>query len=269
MNIEHVICELGLDTCEDLKINKISGGQLKRVSVGQELISRPDLLLLDEPTTGLDSSCCCELLDYLKQLAITHQMLILLSIHQPSTKLFMLFDKIYFMSHHGVCIYEGRPQQAHEACEQMGLPCPGDSNPADHLMEIACHDHGSENVESMAKQHAKRYEGAFEEELKRMKPLYVKKPKHHFFFHSKILFHRSWRAICRDPVLMLIRLSGHMLIPLLLAHLFGYTIGQISGCPKPSLKSLEFGEVVDILSRPQELTEEYLKILHNVGYLFG
>jgi len=39
---------------KDLKANKLSGGQLKLLSLGMELIRDPELLILDEPTTGLD-----------------------------------------------------------------------------------------------------------------------------------------------------------------------------------------------------------------------
>jgi len=37
-------------------IRGVSGGERKRTNIGMELIFKPDILFLDEPTTGLDSS---------------------------------------------------------------------------------------------------------------------------------------------------------------------------------------------------------------------
>lgn len=59
--MEDLISLLGLESCADTKIGDeltrgISGGEKKRVNIGIELIQSPNLLFLDEPTTGLDST---------------------------------------------------------------------------------------------------------------------------------------------------------------------------------------------------------------------
>ncbi|CAN1304882.1 Putative white-brown complex homolog protein 30 [Linum perenne] len=59
--IERVIESLGLEAVRDSLVGTIekrgiSGGQRKRVNVGIEMVMEPSLLILDEPTTGLDSS---------------------------------------------------------------------------------------------------------------------------------------------------------------------------------------------------------------------
>src|SRR5204863_8364506 len=52
--IERVLQELALVEHADTPIASLSGGQRKRTSVASELLSRPSVLCLDEPTTGLD-----------------------------------------------------------------------------------------------------------------------------------------------------------------------------------------------------------------------
>lgn len=45
---------LGLDELKNTRVSKLSGGQKKRLSIACTLISEPDILLLDEPCSGLD-----------------------------------------------------------------------------------------------------------------------------------------------------------------------------------------------------------------------
>ncbi|MFI6597066.1 ABC transporter ATP-binding protein [Nonomuraea sp. NPDC050536] len=51
---EEIIQRLGLGDSRDVRVRKLSGGQRQRLLVGTALISRPRLLVLDEPSTGMD-----------------------------------------------------------------------------------------------------------------------------------------------------------------------------------------------------------------------
>ena len=51
---EEVIDILNLNDCADRFINTYSGGQRRRLDIGLGIMHRPDVLFLDEPTTGLD-----------------------------------------------------------------------------------------------------------------------------------------------------------------------------------------------------------------------
>ena len=64
---EEIIKQLNIEKCKDTVIGDnfvrgISGGEKKRCSIGIELVSNPNLLFLDEPTTGLDSSTALEII---------------------------------------------------------------------------------------------------------------------------------------------------------------------------------------------------------------
>lgn len=53
-DIERVLAEVGLTDFAKAKVGNLSGGQRNRVSLGMAMLGSPELLILDEPTVGLD-----------------------------------------------------------------------------------------------------------------------------------------------------------------------------------------------------------------------
>lgn len=72
--VNEALHEVGLEKQADRRIGELSGGQMQRAFLARALVSKPDLLLLDEPTTGIDSAqqekFCC-LLERLHKAGIT------------------------------------------------------------------------------------------------------------------------------------------------------------------------------------------------------
>ena len=108
--------DLGLDAAKDLKvgsaINKyISGGQRKRLNIALELIREPAVLFLDEPTSGLSSSDTEKVVYLLKELTYKGK-LIVVNIHQPSSDVYKLFDRLWLLDKGGYPVFDGNPIDA-------------------------------------------------------------------------------------------------------------------------------------------------------------
>lgn len=88
-------------------IRGLSGGERKRTSIGYELITNPSLLLLDEPTSGIDSYTSYEIMKMLQRQSRLGRT-IMATIHQPSSDIFSLLDKVIVMSR-GHFVYFGTP----------------------------------------------------------------------------------------------------------------------------------------------------------------
>ncbi|MEV0408655.1 FHA domain-containing protein [Actinoallomurus sp. NPDC050550] len=67
--VDEVIEELGLTPHAQTRIDSLSGGQRKRVSVALELLTKPSLLFLDEPTSGLDPGLDKSVMEMMRDLA--------------------------------------------------------------------------------------------------------------------------------------------------------------------------------------------------------
>lgn len=112
----NLLKDLGLYEARNLKVGtpldkKISGGQRKRLNIALELIREPSILFLDEPTSGLSSRDSAKIMDLLKNLALKGK-LIFVVIHQPSSDIFKMFDRLLILDTGGYLIFNGNPLDA-------------------------------------------------------------------------------------------------------------------------------------------------------------
>ncbi|RWS14038.1 ABC transporter sub-family G-like protein 1, partial [Dinothrombium tinctorium] len=264
-----LIDKLGLEVCADNRISVCSGGQLKRLSIAQELITKPNILILDEPTTGLDSNTCLMLMEYLKNLLdSTTTLSIVTTIHQPSYRVFSSFHRLYVLSRNGKCIYEGNPVVMADYLNQFDLECPQYYNPADFVAEVATGDYGEEAIDKLSEAHSEQFKNMIEKHnLEKLNDLHqmMKQRNFPFFDHFVILIERSLMLNVRNPWLFGLKFAVNLTIALFICFLYGTEVGKTSGCPP------NFDQEFD----PSQLEwlQKYAKaqvdaIINNCGNLF-
>lgn len=113
----------------------ISGGEKRRVSIACELVTSPLILFLDEPTSGLDANNASNVIDCLVKLARNYKRTLVLSIHQPRSNIFQMFDKLVLLSN-GEMVYSGEAIRVNEFLRNNGYQCPAEYNIADYLIDI-------------------------------------------------------------------------------------------------------------------------------------
>ncbi len=79
--IEKILDDLGLRGFADRLPTKLSGGQQQRVAVARAIVSRPALVLADEPTANLDSKTGIELIEMMRSLNQTSGVTFVFSTH--------------------------------------------------------------------------------------------------------------------------------------------------------------------------------------------
>lgn len=94
-----VLSALSLTGCADTAVGDAlargaSGGERKRVSIAEALVSNARVLCLDEPSTGLDASVTFDAVSCIKALTEVERRTTLLSLLQPTPEVFRLFDEV-------------------------------------------------------------------------------------------------------------------------------------------------------------------------------
>jgi lipooligosaccharide transport system ATP-binding protein len=106
--IEYLLDFLELSEKAGSKIKELSGGMKRRLVIARALLNNPKLLILDEPTTGLDPQVRHLIWDKIRQLK-KQQTTVLLTTHYME-EAFQLCDNLLIM-HKGQNIMEGRPKE--------------------------------------------------------------------------------------------------------------------------------------------------------------
>jgi ABC-type multidrug transport system ATPase subunit len=114
--VEAVLKQLDLYEIRDFLVGdplnkKISGGQRKRLNIGLELMREPAVLFADEPISGLSSHDSENVMELLKDQAVSGK-LVFVIVHQPSSNILKMFDRLWVLDRGGYMIYDGDPVES-------------------------------------------------------------------------------------------------------------------------------------------------------------
>ncbi|XP_008677971.1 ABC transporter G family member 39 isoform X2 [Zea mays] len=137
---DYVLKILGLDICADIMVGDsmirgISGGQKKRVTIGEMLVGPANTLFMDEISNGLDSATAYQIVNSLRQSVHILGATALISLLQPAPEIYELFDDIVLLAE-GQIVYQGPRENVLEFFEAMGFRCPDRKGVADFLQEV-------------------------------------------------------------------------------------------------------------------------------------
>uniref|UniRef100_A0A8C6KF27 ATP-binding cassette sub-family G member 5 n=1 Tax=Nothobranchius furzeri TaxID=105023 RepID=A0A8C6KF27_NOTFU len=203
----------------------ISGGERRRVSIASQLLQDPRVILLDEPTTGLDSMTANQIVVLLAELARRNR-IVIVTIHQPRSELFRVFSRIAIMSQ-GQMVFCGQPEDMVNFFSQCGYECPEYCNPFDIYVDFTSVDTRSSEREAatFSRMHeiTSSYQRSdiYQNMLDLMKQSLQASDKPAIPFKSKespngaakleVLFRRTVRNLSRDRMGVLMRLSQNLI----------------------------------------------------------
>ena len=112
--VSAVLDELGLAAHETTVVRDLSAGQRKRAGLAAQLLGDPDVVVLDEPTAGLDPGYERVVLDILRDLVATGRTIVVVT---HSLEALKRCDRVVFLAAGGSVAFAGPPSQAAEYFE--------------------------------------------------------------------------------------------------------------------------------------------------------
>ena len=114
-----VIERLGIEPIQGKIVHYLSGGEKKKVALAGALVLKPDLLVLDEPFTGLDPKSKRDLIQILNELNRELGVTIVMTLHEVEL-VSEVTDVLYLMHGHGDLSERGRPHEIFGRIKDLG-----------------------------------------------------------------------------------------------------------------------------------------------------
>jgi phospholipid/cholesterol/gamma-HCH transport system ATP-binding protein len=111
--VMHYLEQVGLPEKVNVMPSELSGGQRKRIGVARTIITEPEYLLYDEPTTGLDPQTAKEIAKLVVELQVKFEITSIVVTHDPYC-LNIVADRVAFIDD-GLIVFNGTKAEARES----------------------------------------------------------------------------------------------------------------------------------------------------------
>jgi ABC-type multidrug transport system ATPase subunit len=259
MNVRTVMSDLMLTDIMDTKAESCSGGELKRLAIAVELtaLHKPNLILCDEPTTGLDSNIAEvvsngtdmssqyililmktnpysyeQVMNCLKSLVQKHDICLIASIHQPNSEIIEMCDNLYVLAKGGHCVYWGTPTYLNPHLNECNIRCNENQVPIETLITIASKGICDQTVRQLRDKTKRDFNETIDTIISQTKPKVIKNkskcfsPKDVWILSMRSfveIYSYKWKTLA-------INLTLIFTLSLIVTLAYGSKVGQISDC---------------------------------------
>ncbi|XP_077500584.1 ATP-binding cassette sub-family G member 8 isoform X2 [Amblyomma americanum] len=136
--INALLEDLGLGQLKHTRIRDLTESEARRLNVGSQLLLDTDVVLLDQPVSGMDILDSFFLIDYLRQWAARGR-IVIMTIHPPTYEIFTMMTRVAIIST-GRMVYHGKRRDLLPYFSYIDFPCPAYKNPSDYYLDLVTLD---------------------------------------------------------------------------------------------------------------------------------
>lgn len=116
--VDDILMKLEIEHLRDKVPHYMSGGEKAKVGIAGALVTKPELLILDEPFEHIDPTCRMELINLLNNVNKENGTAILLSTHNMNT-VPLIADTVYLIAEGGKIVGKGSPKEIFSEIEKL------------------------------------------------------------------------------------------------------------------------------------------------------
>ena len=139
LNVNKTLDLLKLTSFSGIKVKKLHPGRQRCVSIAEEIVHSPNVVLIDEPVTGLGLKFVQIIVNHTLRELANQGRTVISTIHQPTASMFQLYDNMAVLSK-GRIVFMGRSDEAvpfFVETPSLSFSYENYSNPADFLHDIS------------------------------------------------------------------------------------------------------------------------------------